>query len=233
MNKSRLLGAVCACLIGLSFNANAVVQNTLNGVDYEWMELTETQGLSRDQVELRLVDPNDVLYGYEYASRSLVEDLLLSYSSWDGLSGLHGDSGVVNGIDMYLDDFGRTGGWAQYANAGDIFTTVDGYAFAIYGGSWNYGHYGTTDECGTNMSCYTYIQVEYNEAGAATMAYQGAELGWQSASTNPYTLPSDYNDSKVGSYLVSSTTVPLPAAVWLFGSGLLGLIGIARRKKTT
>jgi hypothetical protein len=25
--------------------------------------------------------------------------------------------------------------------------------------------------------------------------------------------------------------VPIPAAVWLFGSGLLGLIGIARRKK--
>lgn len=27
------------------------------------------------------------------------------------------------------------------------------------------------------------------------------------------------------------TTVPLPAAFWLFGSGLLGLIGISRRKK--
>lgn len=26
--------------------------------------------------------------------------------------------------------------------------------------------------------------------------------------------------------------VPIPAAVWLFGSGLLGLVGIARRKKT-
>ena len=25
--------------------------------------------------------------------------------------------------------------------------------------------------------------------------------------------------------------VPVPAAVWLFGTGLLGLIGIARRKK--
>jgi len=25
--------------------------------------------------------------------------------------------------------------------------------------------------------------------------------------------------------------VPIPAAVWLFGSGLLGLIGVARRKK--
>jgi len=30
---------------------------------------------------------------------------------------------------------------------------------------------------------------------------------------------------------VSATIVPLPAAVWLFGSGLLGLIGMARRKK--
>lgn len=28
------------------------------------------------------------------------------------------------------------------------------------------------------------------------------------------------------------TVIPVPAAVWLFGSGLLGLVGIARRKKT-
>jgi hypothetical protein len=27
------------------------------------------------------------------------------------------------------------------------------------------------------------------------------------------------------------TVVPVPAAVWLFGSGLLGLVGIARRKE--
>ncbi|WP_424206737.1 VPLPA-CTERM sorting domain-containing protein [Sulfuricaulis sp.] len=26
--------------------------------------------------------------------------------------------------------------------------------------------------------------------------------------------------------------VPIPAAAWLFGSGLLGLIGVAQRKKT-
>jgi len=36
----------------------------------------------------------------------------------------------------------------------------------------------------------------------------------------------------VGSGTVQSlAAVPIPAAVWLFGSGLLGLIGMARRKK--
>jgi hypothetical protein len=30
--------------------------------------------------------------------------------------------------------------------------------------------------------------------------------------------------------MVQVTPVPLPAAVWLFGSGLLGLISFARRK---
>jgi hypothetical protein len=30
---------------------------------------------------------------------------------------------------------------------------------------------------------------------------------------------------------VRSSVVPIPAAVWLFGSGLLGLVGIARKKK--
>jgi hypothetical protein len=29
------------------------------------------------------------------------------------------------------------------------------------------------------------------------------------------------------------SVVPLPAAVWLFGGGLLGLVGMARRKKTS
>ena len=38
--------------------------------------------------------------------------------------------------------------------------------------------------------------------------------------------------STLPSFTVSAVpTVPVPAAAWLFGSGLLGLIGVARRKK--
>ena len=34
-----------------------------------------------------------------------------------------------------------------------------------------------------------------------------------------------------GQIIVSTSPIPVPAAVWLFGSGLLGLAGMARRKK--
>lgn len=46
-----------------------------------------------------------------------------------------------------------------------------------------------------------------------------------SLSTGTYTLK-----ITMANY-VSATAVPVPAAVWLFGSGLLGLAGFARRKK--
>ena len=32
-------------------------------------------------------------------------------------------------------------------------------------------------------------------------------------------------------FLIETTAIPIPAAVWLFGSGLIGLVGMARRKK--
>jgi hypothetical protein len=135
MEKSRLSGAVCACLAAVSINANAVVVNTLNGVDYEWLELTATAGISRLDVEAQLSDVNSALYGYEYASRALVEDLLLSYSSWDRTSGSHVDSAVITGGENYLDDFGRT-----YYDPGDGVTdpvprVVDGDP-VDYDGSW-------------------------------------------------------------------------------------------------
>jgi len=44
-----------------------------------------------------------------------------------------------------------------------------------------------------------------------------------------YTYDSDYYDEK-WTFNLNTTVVPVPAAVWLFGSGLLGLIGVARRK---
>ncbi len=41
----------------------------------------------------------------------------------------------------------------------------------------------------------------------------------------------NFNASMGGIADVSDIPIPVPAAVWLFGSGLIGLVGIARRKK--
>jgi len=43
--------------------------------------------------------------------------------------------------------------------------------------------------------------------------------------------PVSVNGSFNGMTVTNLTSVPVPAAAWLFGSGLLGLIGMARRKK--
>ncbi|MHB8741676.1 MAG: VPLPA-CTERM sorting domain-containing protein [Sulfuricaulis sp.] len=42
-----------------------------------------------------------------------------------------------------------------------------------------------------------------------------------------------YNGSASGVFLTGPAPVPLPAAVWMFGSGLAGLFGFARRKKVS
>ena len=41
----------------------------------------------------------------------------------------------------------------------------------------------------------------------------------------------NFNTGTYYAWAVHSGMVPVPAAVWLFGSGLLGLVGISRRKK--
>lgn len=54
---------------------------------------------------------------------------------------------------------------------------------------------------------------------------------WLSPNTSAFVLKTDgiINAGKVGSFTLTSP-VPLPGAVWLFGSGIVGLIGVCRRK---
>ena len=52
------------------------------------------------------------------------------------------------------------------------------------------------------------------------------------ANIPPFTMPASIPSNTLpGNNFGQTAVIPVPAAVWLFGSGLLGLVGMARRKK--
>jgi hypothetical protein len=77
-------------------------------------------------------------------------------------------------------------------------------------------------------SMYTFWNgSEFNVGGLATVVQTGANM-WDLSFTHTQ-LDSPFIDfTSVMTMQISQ--VPVPAAVWLFGSGLIGLIGIARKK---
>ncbi len=215
--------------LALSTSLNASVLNTLNGVDYEWLELSATAGMSRDQVEAAIAaaSPGDALYGYEYASRSLVEDLLLSYTSWDGVDGWHTESAATTGNLAYLADFGTLGS-GDYTTYYTDFDTL-GVSFSY--NKWLYSRalYGLGSECG-DLSCISLFDVVLDDTSpvaARLHGFYGLDADRAAVATRGNT--DTFIDT--GSHLVRVSQVPLPSAVWLLGSGLIGLVGIARRKK--
>jgi len=75
----------------------------------------------------------------------------------------------------------------------------------------------------------------FDPAAASGGAFSGSGGGTIGAGSSPYSLTILAQINHTGSSQISSfdahlVPVPTPATVWLFGSGLLGLAGIARRR---
>ena len=71
-----------------------------------------------------------------------------------------------------------------------------------------------------------------NTPGYAAWIFDGPEAAsndgnWLVAWTNQNGIMHDLSHLSI----YAPTPIPVPAAVWLFGSGLLGLVGVARRKR--
>jgi len=101
------------------------------------------------------------------------------------------------------------------ASGGNIFgdyLLIDFIAPDSYGQIWvNDGYQSGANISGSN----TFIGTDFTSLGLNSGSYT-----WTWA-----------NGSASDSLIVNVGPVPVPPALWLFGSGLLGLVGMARRKK--
>ena len=68
-------------------------------------------------------------------------------------------------------------------------------------------------------------------AGGLSAETQYTSLSYTSSLPSSLGGMLSYTDNVFNYYVTTASAVPVPAAVWLFGSGLLGLIGVARCKK--
>lgn len=100
--------------------------------------------------------------------------------------------------------------------------------------SWNFGW-----DLETESNFLIGFNTTVDKKGGTICDLYGCTLGESAylsllyTSFNPTDLSNFDNKGKYNftSDAVAVTTIPVPAAVWLFGSGLIGIAGLARRKK--
>jgi len=127
-------------------------------------------------------------------------------------------SGGSGNLLIRLTDTDYTGAFPSYTtNFGGTTTGSVDFNFLQDGGNGEFG--------GTSF---------FNPAVVSGGAFSGSSTNAIGAGS-PYSLTILAQITHIGTGQISSfdahlVPVPVPAAVWLFGSGLLGLAGIARRK---
>ena len=118
------------------------------------------------------------------------------------------------------------GGWDDSWTGSDGTSSSLGFAggsstpFSDRGNSFSY-----VDGAGLNSS----LKAIGLESANIALA-QSVSFFFQSPASGHYTLAIGGVNGTSGNYTYSITTVPVPAAVWMFGAGLMGWLGIQKRK---
>jgi len=222
------------------------VRNAIAGLCLVFGALSASAAIvSVDGDNVRFTYDNSTLYG----SAIVVGDAILFTPTGFAAESLNG-SGLDQEIEMlniqveiitagyWLEDF-------QLVEQGDYILDGAGATAAVSGIF--------------EVSSNTNANVESNSFDAGPLTVQGALTEWSAGSmislgdTPGWATDTDVDlditntlsattsapgeqsrvQKKLGGVGIQITAVPVPAAVWLFGSGLVGLLGWARRKTAT
>lgn len=216
-------------ILGLSTSSNASIINNIGGIDYEWLELSNTIYMPRDGVEALLTDATSDLYGYRYATRLETQALFESYMPYTPEALNRWETEFASGAQQFFNDFGVT--YIDYFDTMDSVNADDGSLLFNYN-MWvsSYFLHGSEGECGDGFSCKARMftsAIDGEIQALFTVAGRGFDASWPT----PDIVATDQAEFHIASLLVHEITpVPVPAAMWLFASGLIGLAGVAKRK---
>lgn len=205
MDCKSITLALTTLVLSTSTNAALIDNDTFTfdtSTGLNWLDLSETAGMSYSQA----LSSNS---GWRYATYGEVQNLfgVLFNGYYDTDTTRHQSLSADNAYSDQAIDVN---------NFQSLFGIVDSVTASGKTHSYTYGLY-SWGEPSTLRAMGAYS----NTDGLTNI--QGIEF--YQAYTSSFTADGH------GTYLVRTSIVPIPSAVWLFGSGLIGLIGIARRKK--
>ncbi len=212
VNKSRLIGTVCATafsFIAAPMAANAAI------IDFEDISIPASS----------ISGPSQTSGGYSFVNTTTTNDDILAVRLSSACAG-----GCVDNGTQYLAVFNsdQTGPFEveMTRNGGGLFDLLS-FDFASLFKFVPASGTEVLDVIATAPGGVTVSQrFNYDNIGDE---FQIAMLGSQFSGLQSVLFSSQFIFPAYDNIEVSA--VPIPAAVWLFGSGLLGLVGIARRKK--
>ena len=231
--KSRLIGAASTCLllIGITANTNAVLVERLGGLAYYDTEADLTWLADADYAGT--TDYADAFYG------QMTWDQASAWVAGLNIAGIEGWR-LPNTIDVGND--GSTySNYFQGVDFGFNITThseLSNMYFNVLGNIAYHDTSGNIQEGYGPINTGPFSNIRFWEYWSATEYAPYTSYAWQ---FDMYDGFQRYGGKQNGSFawavhdgdVAELSSVPIPAAVWLFGSGLLGFIGVARRKART
>lgn len=138
------------------------------------------------------------------------------------------NSAALNNIQLHTDNVNATGSFTGPTSS-RIFTSITnggGHDESIWGNTWTtrttFGTEGSLDE---GLSFYRFAtDLNDPESGQTIVSSYDSQGVWTLASNGLLTFGTAGGGNPA--------PVPVPAAVWLLGSALVGLVGVSRRRET-